>query len=606
VKGRSAERPPNARPVRDSQVSIWIALAILVTLTPTLAHTPQNGDGAEIVNTALLGGVMHPPGFPLQAWLDRAVVRIPGVEPAWAIALLGLFAHACAAGLIAETLGLLGARPLARVLGAAAFALHPAIWAVSVEPEVFAPAHAALAAMIWIAVRVSRSPPERIQWRSALGVGLIGAACAASHPIAVAALPALAGATLASARRREGRVARALVLAAALLAPAAALYLSLPLLRTSSIWPDWGSLRTPADVLRHALRADYGAFSLSAASGASNLSGLSVLFDRAWSSWLVAVAFLAAGAVVLLRRADWSAARLPVFGTLAAGLALLAAARLPEQTYAAAVLARLEGPAVIAGALLAGLGCDAFLSRLRARSTRGLVTTAVALTIAYWLIAGWREADVSHDTTLALHARGIAAELPDRAVYVTEGDVETFLGIPAPSGTRFPISGPEIAPEWYWRDVVPRLEPRVLQPGVPVNQWSDFLVACFARGLPVASTSSTLIESSRATPELRGLIFVARADADSELTAESIAAAARLAPIAEALPRLPARGHAFSRFYVRRFARAYAGAAEALRRFGDPALAGCADSIADALNHGADLAARNALLRSFEVRCTRR
>jgi len=586
--------------------SAWIALAILAGLAPTLARAPQNGDGAEILNTALRGGVMHPPGFPLQAWLDRLVVQIPHVNPVTAIALLGLMAHAGAAGLIASILRRLGVGAAGRVLGAAAFALYPPIWAVSVEPEVFALAHLATAAMLWLAVRIVLQPPDAPAAHPMIALALAGSLGLSTHPIVLPAIAMALMVAFAPVHRRDFPVSLKLGLAAAFVIPALALYLSLPLLRTHSIWPDWGSLKTPYDVLRHMLRSDYGTFSLSAAQGEETLSGLSVLLQDTWRGWNAALLLLAIGFVALLQHPTLRRAWQPLCAVLFFGLLLVGFARLPLQTYSAAVLARLEGPVVIAGAVFIGYGFEVLRGALRSPVARVLADAAVTLAIAAALVIGWGEADVSHDDTLALHARGIAAELPAGAVYVTEGDVETFLGVPSAGGTRFPVSGPEITPEWYWRDVVPRLEPRVMKPGVVVNQWSDFLGACSARGLAVAGTSPRLIASSDAMPELRGLIFVARAGSDSDLTAASVAAAARLAPLAEALPRLPAHGHAFSRFYARRFARAYAGAAEALRREGDPALAAGADSVADAINRDAPIAERASLLHSFVARCPRR
>lgn len=552
--------------------------------------------------------MLHPPGFPLQSWLDRLIVLLPHANPATAIAAMGLAAHACAAGLIAATLRRLGAGGTARILGAAAFALFPPVWAVSVEPELFALAHLGIAALVFLSVSlaVAKAPPVR----AFVVLGLVASLTLATHPIGLLGV-VMVLVLLFSPGTRRPPAASALAFAAALVIPALFLYMSLPLLRTQSVWPDWGVLRTPADVLRHVLRREYGTFSLSAASGEASVSGLSVFVQDAWRGWNVALALLAAGVVVLLGDAKRRPARPVLLVTLGLGLVLAAIAKLPEQTYSAAVLSRLEGPLVIAGAILIGLGFDALRRALKSPPGRGATgvarsaDVAAGLAIVAALVSGWPEADVSRDRTLSLHAAGIALELPDQAVYATEGDVETFMGIETRTGTRFPISGPEITPDWYWRDVVPKLEPRVMQPGVVVDQWSDFLSACSARGLAIASTSPTLISLPDGTPELRGLIFVARSGSDSELTAASVAAAARLAPLAEALPRLPEHGHAFSRFYARRFARAYAGAAEALRREGDP-LAACADSIADAINRDAPAAERSSLLRSFVARCTQR
>ena len=112
-RGPGARSAPPTVGVRSGPPrSVWIGLVTLVLLAPTAARSPQTGDGAEIVATALRGGVLHPPGFPLQAWIDRALVRAPGLEPAHGLSLFGLVCHAAAAGAIAEILWWLGVTAL--------------------------------------------------------------------------------------------------------------------------------------------------------------------------------------------------------------------------------------------------------------------------------------------------------------------------------------------------------------------------------------------------------------------------------------------------------------------------------------------------------------
>ena len=609
TRTRKPPVPAQPRPARalapgsGGMSSLWSAVGVLAVLAPTLARTPQTGDGAEIVATALRGGVLHPPGFPLQAWLDRAVVHIPGIEPALAIALLGLAAHAAACFLVAETLRLIGVGGLGRVMAVAAFALYPPGWSLAVQPEVFSLAHGLLAGILYLTVRIRATPSGTPSPAALVTLGLLGSLGAAQHPIALTALAALAAGARAGLRPGPRRGARALVLTLALVLPAAALYLSLPLLRTASPWPDWGLLRTPADVLRHVMRQDYGTFSLSAASGPSMVSGLGVWIEDVARGWHVASLLAVLGLIELLRRPRLRPSLVPIAGTAVAGLALLALSRLPAQSYTAAVLGHVQGPMTLAGSLLIGVGTQAVWSLRTTAAWRNVLAGLVAVAIGAWLALGWPEADVSADRTLELYARGIARELPDDAVYVTEGDVETFLGVPVGGGVRFPVSQPVASLRWYAERTAPRLEPRVLGPGTILDDWASFLAACRSRGLPVASSSMTLIATPAGVPELRGLLYVARAGSQQELTPGTIAAAIRLAPLADQLPVLPRRGHAFSRFYVRRFARAYAGAAEALRRLGAPEPAARADSIALALDHGDPRRHRSRLLAAFVEDC---
>lgn len=611
---RTGRAPRNRQPPRAATLtaasarprSLWIAGGVLALLASTLARSPQTGDGAEIVAVALRGGVLHPPGFPLQAWLDRALVRVPGFEPALAIAFLGLVGHAGACFLIAETLRLLGVGACGRVMAAAAFALYPPGWSLAVQPEVFSLAHLLMAATIFVAVRIRAASTGTPSLPALAGLGLLGSLGAAQHPIALTALPALAAGAACGLRPGPRWGARATVLAAALVLPATVLYLSLPLLRTSSPWPDWGVLRTPADVLPHVLRHDYGTFSLSAATGASMVSGLRVWIEDVAREWNVVLLLGAVGLVELVRRRELHPALLPIVGTAAGGLGLLLLSRLPEQSYTPAVLEHLQGPMTLSGSLLIGIGMQAVRSLRTTTAWRNAVVGLVALAIGGWLALGWPVADASRDRTLEIYARGVALEISDDAVYVTEGDVETFLGVPTGRGVRFPVSEPLSSVPWYASQTAPQLEPRVLGRGGSLDEWSSFLGDCFSRGLEVASSSRTLVETPTGVPELRGLLYVARPGSTEELTRATIAGAIQLAPLAEQLPVLPRRGHAFSRFYVRRFARAYAGAGEALRQLGAAGLAAQANSVALALDRGDPRARRSRLLTAFVEGCRSR
>ncbi len=581
-------------------VSWGIGAAVFALLLPTLARSPQSGDGAELVAIALRGGVPHPPGFPLQAWLDRVLAHLPGLEPALAIAALGLLAHAVTAALLAETLRRLGVRAAGRVLASFAYACFPPLWALAVQPEVFALAHLLVAAALLAAVRLGAV--QRPSARATAGLGLIGSLGLAQHPVFLAALPAIAAGAWTCLRSPASRFVRAALLATSLVLPGVALYLSLPALRSGSPWPDWGALRSAGDVVHHALRADYGTYALSAETGAAASWALPIWLGDLARVWNVGLLLVALGAFTLMRRRELRPALFPVLGTLAAGAAILVAGRLPEQSYSREVLEHLQGPATFAAAVLLGIGCESLCDQLRGPRARRALDALVVLAAAAWLLAGWAEADASHDRTLDLYARGIALELPRDAAFVTMSDIEVFLGAHGPEGTRYPISAAAFPLEWYRREVIPRLDP-MLAGGGSRGGWGDMMRSCLARGRPAASSSDALIATPLAVPELRGLIFLARPGATTDLTRESVAAALRLVPLAERLPDLPSRGHAFTRFYSRRFGRAYAGAAEALRREGQAATAARAEAVAQAILGSAGRADRNRLLAEFASAC---
>lgn len=594
---RAVVAPEAGTPARPHpRIAIVTAIAVFVILAPTLARTPQSGDGAEVVRVALQGGVLHPPGFPLQAWIDRGLAALPGTPPALTIAAFGLAAHAVTAGLLVAIVAELGAGATGALAAAAAFAFFPSVWRVAVQPEVFALPVALVAVTLLLALRAAGRPGARGLGET-IGGGLAIGAGLAAHPIFLTVLPAAwaipAEAVLKSGERRRAHLG-ALLLAALL--PPLLFYASLPLLRTSSPWPDWGSLASAGDVARHALRLEYGPLAFAASGGTDTLSGFSAWAASALRVWNVALLVALLG-LFALRRAGPARATV-VIAAAGAAIGLLALARLPFKSYSTAYLEKLDGPIVLAGAILFGLGVDG-LRRGLPRAARWPVDVVVALAAIAWLVTGWRGADAAHDRTIELHQQALAAELSPGWVYATEGDVETFDGVPAARVRRYPVMGPEVEFEWYWRNVAPRLEPRVLDRDTPPPaSWEEFLARCFARNLTVAATSGAILAVDSIVPELRGLLYVARPAGRTLFTDSTVAAAVRLAPVAADLPVVPP-GRTLSLFYQRRFARAFAGAAEALRDAGRTTDAATADSAASGILRGLPAAERRARLDAF-------
>ena len=55
---------------KDLPILLIPILLALYFYIPLLAGGPLNPDGGELVLTASNGGVLHPPGFPTQSWVN--------------------------------------------------------------------------------------------------------------------------------------------------------------------------------------------------------------------------------------------------------------------------------------------------------------------------------------------------------------------------------------------------------------------------------------------------------------------------------------------------------------------------------------------------------
>lgn len=540
-----AERPAAA---------LVVGIAVLGAIVPFLAVAPHSGDGLELVVTARQGGVLHPPGFPVQAWLGRLAAQLP-IEDARPLSLLSAAGHAVAAALVYDMLSRLRVALCSRLLGVSLFACFPACLAVGTQPEAFGLAHACLAMCLHLGVMVSCGALRGA--RAAVVIGLVGGLALAQHPITVIAAPAGIVAALRVARAGPRSTAVLLgVTAATFVLTAAGLYGSLLLLARSSTWPNWGQLHDSQDVLLHFLRVDYGVIDLSPRTGAVARHGLDVAAEQIMRAWGPGV-LLAGPALAVLAR-ERRAAAVALGGSLVAGLLLLARMREPGDgdVEIVATLERFVGVAVLPGALLVAVGAE----HLSARAGRlARVLRAAILVTAVSLILPCRDVvAAAQDRTLEVLLDAAGRSLPADAVFLGATDLDVFGGVPAPGGRRFPLAivSDRVA-ERYRLEVVPVIEPRLRDVEPEMHAWSR---AALARGWMLAALTEEVLPPD-VTSQLRGLWMVAGAGVDAESSDDAISAAVALCPAVSPFEALPEPHHGRLRTARRFFARAYEAAA---------------------------------------------
>ena len=169
-----------------------IAFVACAVLFPTLASSPQSGDGAEQVMVAVHGGILHPPGFPVQAWINRLFALLPVGNVAYRLSIVSWLAQFGAIVLLAETLRILGCSLLSRVVAASCFAFFPAIWYLAVQPEVLSGANFFIAMVIFYCVLTLQTKPfAGSALRQILGLGLISGLAASQHLTTAVTAPAI-------------------------------------------------------------------------------------------------------------------------------------------------------------------------------------------------------------------------------------------------------------------------------------------------------------------------------------------------------------------------------------------------------------------------------
>lgn len=97
------------------------------------------GDSGDLVTAAALGGVPHPPGYPLYTWLGYVVSHIPMNTVSWRVTLLSSIPHAVTVALVYALIFRMTKRnTFAGIFGSMTLALNYLFFLYSTTPEVFA------------------------------------------------------------------------------------------------------------------------------------------------------------------------------------------------------------------------------------------------------------------------------------------------------------------------------------------------------------------------------------------------------------------------------------------------------------------------------------
>jgi hypothetical protein len=288
-----------------------VAAALVAGLVPlgvylaTLSPTVSGGDSGEFVVVAYLGGVAHPPGYPLHAILGKLLSLLPVGGVAWRVSLLSALGDAGAAALLFRAIVLLSGDRAAGLLAAGAFALGPLVWPYAITAEVFALNNLFTAGLVYWSARALRedarggaSPPTLYLFAFWLSLGLSN-----HHTLVFFSVPCgLLVLALTGRRLLAPRVVAGLGLATVLgFLP----YVYLPLADVRPAAVTWGATATWSGFLDHFLRREYGTFRLadeSVGSGGSLLPRFTLFWQDAARSTFFLVIPLGLAALAALRR----------------------------------------------------------------------------------------------------------------------------------------------------------------------------------------------------------------------------------------------------------------------------------------------------------------
>lgn len=407
-------------PAVDRWAARGVVASIAVLYGATSCRWVLGSDSAEFAAVLAKGGVPHPSGYPLYVLWLRAFAWLP-TAPAHAASLATAALGTLSVALVAWAARRWGASARSSWLATLALGLAPIAWKLSTEPEAFA-ANATLAALVLGLAAPGGGP--RGAWR--VGALALAAGLGLSNHLTIVFLAPTGLVALVHAFRRERAGLPAVPLGLLGLGVGLTPYLALRVVHKGpDVWA-WGETETWTGLLRHAIRADYGALQHGVAGHRDVLGQLGLL---AWTLltgnafvWLLGLAGLAAGSLAGdgRRAGAWGLAA----SAALAGPLLVAWSNVSMNELALVVMERFHLLPMVPLAVLSAMGLDAWRERLEER--RVAVDAVVVATALLSAALSWPSVREHHRPTVELWTRRVLAYVPDRAVIMGTGDVRVF------------------------------------------------------------------------------------------------------------------------------------------------------------------------------------
>ncbi len=498
-----------------SREKFIILLIILINLPFALwlAEYPQDPDSAEMLMTALQGGVLHPPGFPVQAWVDRLLYGFMNlftpVDSAYPLSMLSFSMHILNAWLIYLVSRELRAGITASLIGSIFYSTYPLVMGLALQPDKYTAVQTLIFSVIYFSV--ASTGEEKVRRNLSLAALITGLSLA-HHPVSgISALFLLYGLAVNVSGRRTGYAEGAFILLLPVVT-ASLLYLSLPFLRNSAHpWPDWGNISNLTDIYHHLMRKDLGGFQLNIGTHVKErFTGLDMLVADIIPGFTIFLFLPFFGMLRLFRREKGVAAVLSA--ALVSGLALLGSLSNFVSDNSYGYMERylvFFSPFVF---IATSQGIEFFLNLPDKKSRLRLLVAALPLIFIVMRTAG----SVPYFRGMAnnfvdIYRKNISRSLEKEHLFLSGSDFDTFYGVPSGKGTRFPVVNLFQFP-WYMENVLMKLDVTIRQDLeemniTTVNNFFYFKKYMSRKKHPLVSSSAPLLMHLNREVKRRGILF---------------------------------------------------------------------------------------------------
>ncbi len=413
-----------------------VSLAVVVSLVFFFFQATgiSAGDSGDLVTAAFLGGVPHPPGYPLYTFLGFLFSKLPLFTVAWRVALLSSVPHAATLGLVAATVKRVTKSSLAAIVAALLLFSNYNFFHYSTTAEVFALFDLFLAAVIYLLVRLT----ERFSWRLLWALAFVFGLSLTHHHVILFLIPALLFWAFRE-RQRLLRDRRALAISLILFCLGLLPYVYLPVAGRSTAIVNWDRPVDMEHFLRLVTRRDYGTFVSGAAFSPGLLSRALAL--KAYAQFLVMdfgtlILLGAAGFWFMLKSNRRLAATLGIAFVSLGPLFFFYASFPLGNRFALGTYERFLLPTYVLVAVFVGLGAHALSEVIGDRLSLPRLMRRAALLVFGLLIAGsvasmlfgtlWRFWGMREDKTAEYLGVDILSGVPNGAIVLVAFDTPLF------------------------------------------------------------------------------------------------------------------------------------------------------------------------------------
>lgn len=222
------------------------------------------GDAGDLVSAALVGGIAHPPGYPLYVILGHLLTLLPLSTVAWRVTLLSSFPMALASWFLYRTLLLWFKQPVIAFVASLSFSFSYLVWLFASVPEVFGLYVFFISLLFWLLSKLLLNPENRDRRKKLLTLVafIFGLALSHHHAILffVPAFGYLLWLAFKTKRQRQIITLPLVVICISLFLAGLIPYLQPILASRSGVPVFWNRPNTFAGFIRLLTRAEYGTF----------------------------------------------------------------------------------------------------------------------------------------------------------------------------------------------------------------------------------------------------------------------------------------------------------------------------------------------------------